>query len=1553
MSQIMSFAGRIQISGLECHGDNISSVSGIKDSNIGAGYCNMESAQKNAACPSVSVHGLLSREIEDTGHYEATGYLRGGENEDGLSNCGRRITSPEESLQKCAYSADASFSRKSNFTEEISRHSSPKVQSPCSASQDDYVSCHNADYKDVDGGASGQLHIDVKSLLGKVEVASSLNVPSFNHENSKSGYAGNTFSADTLKITGLENENGLVKISSDEVMKSSSKGEEIEMPSILVEVSNVQEPQQVMSSGDSESEAELTDVKVCDICGDAGREELLAFCSKCSDGAEHTYCMRVMLRKLPEGNWSCEECQMKEDAEKQKVDRPYKVSGTAKESDLKENGEVKKEDEKVFATAKKLKLKEYAEIRKGDKSEVVQGITKECKKDSENKKVYTSEVAFRTSKLTCLTETSQKLANSSNLKPKLDMEDVDRDIRRLRRGLQSPRISAKRHSESQEVISLNSKSPQKTIECFGMGSPRKNSALSRENSFKNMEGVIEKVATLPALNRGQAASGSIYFSRSQSMVSSNSSKVPARREPHHGVLSRSSSFGNLNSKKPKVKQLTDSIPVKPKISRGPSLNNTRKEALARSMTKSASFKNMSSGHYNTEPACKTQFIHQTRVEDPKSLKQLKERKIIKKKRSSVLDRSPTDLSPRIHTSVLSKMGMNTPRHDLKVNDMSESNILRMKQGSDDANALGGNEANLLSKCSSTILGTACLNAKVNEDQRPCSLPKEDAFGSSNSSDKLCDNADIVEPQGALHTTDSVHQDDKPKDLSIFGSSRHSVSDGSQNLHCQKCNETGHATQFCSTEKPPSSASKPPIEKNSKVGNNTLPTISRSRLQKIHRKGAELEDSPISIANQSCEVASKDFHASSPDQPRNSTPLAGTSDAEEVLKSSVFDPLKTTHIADVSPPVETSCTSGACQTIDSSCPLEGNVSNATDTVSDELHIKRLLHHLPDQASVLANPFRTLAIPELESIWKGSLEVLKNVNEAASFDGFQAHLSTSASAKVLQVATKIPCKVQLEEVSYISSWPLQSVGVSPTEHNIALFFFAKDMDSYERSYSKLLEKMLKNDLALRGILDGVELLIFPSTKLPLYSQRWNRLFFLWGMFKRRRKISLTSKLSPQKRPSRSVLNMDPATQYLPCALSSLVSDSEKVVSVESPEKSTNCGISPKAEALRSTTFVERDRMWRDQESPHLHNSSFQRAAYNRPASKKKLNSSSASYALTSTDQLADPLSNHPKSRFKATDTSSKVGNDENYERNFGYDFEDKHVASLSAKCPITHAPATNEQIGLSSASPLSFTLFDCRKGTDKASSGSERVSGEEEVLTKNVAVVCDELQGNLTGIGHVSFGERPHRKRAYSSTTNSLSQAPGYITSNDETTLSKHEVTYLPINFPLDDEREQKRICYSKGHGGSSLREEILSMRSLSKVHPLLPSLNDQPTESTYEDVSKVTPGNLRKAEKFFFPAESSPVQNTKPDNLIRILSSDDEDYKASNIPNLELALGSKWKAREQQPNEAVEDDDDISASLSLSLAMPSPKESLKSILRPEQHLHERSDVSTAMLLFTAL
>ncbi|KAM7253962.1 hypothetical protein ACFE04_031644 [Oxalis oulophora] len=54
-------------------------------------------------------------------------------------------------------------------------------------------------------------------------------------------------------------------------------------------------------------------VYTCDICGDPGYGHLLAKCSKCDDGAEHTYCMDVMLKKLPTG-WKCQDCVAKEEA---------------------------------------------------------------------------------------------------------------------------------------------------------------------------------------------------------------------------------------------------------------------------------------------------------------------------------------------------------------------------------------------------------------------------------------------------------------------------------------------------------------------------------------------------------------------------------------------------------------------------------------------------------------------------------------------------------------------------------------------------------------------------------------------------------------------------------------------------------------------------------------------------------------------------------------------------------------------------------------------------------------------------------------------------------------------------------------------------------------------------------------------------------------------------------------------------------------------------------------------------------------------------------------
>ncbi|KAI3751981.1 hypothetical protein L2E82_23078 [Cichorium intybus] len=57
----------------------------------------------------------------------------------------------------------------------------------------------------------------------------------------------------------------------------------------------------------------MDDVIVCDICGDVGREDRLAICSRCKDGAEHTYCMKSMINEVPRGDWQCEECKSSEE----------------------------------------------------------------------------------------------------------------------------------------------------------------------------------------------------------------------------------------------------------------------------------------------------------------------------------------------------------------------------------------------------------------------------------------------------------------------------------------------------------------------------------------------------------------------------------------------------------------------------------------------------------------------------------------------------------------------------------------------------------------------------------------------------------------------------------------------------------------------------------------------------------------------------------------------------------------------------------------------------------------------------------------------------------------------------------------------------------------------------------------------------------------------------------------------------------------------------------------------------------------------------------------
>ncbi|MBA0773284.1 hypothetical protein Gotri_008571 [Gossypium trilobum] len=177
------------------------------------------------------------------------------------------------------------------------------------------------------------------------------------------------------------------------------------------------------------------------------------------------------------------------------------------------------------------------------------------------------------------------------------------------------------------------------------------------------------------------------------------------------------------------------------------------------------------------------------------------------------------------------------------------------------------------------------------------------------------------------------------------------------------------------------------------------------------------------------------------------------------------------------------------------------------------------HVPSWISV---------VPQLDSIWRGKFEIQRSGGLPFTCDGLQAHLSTYASHKVLEVVQKLPLKLSLEEAPRLSMWPTQFMKSHATEDNIALYFFAKELDSFERSYKNLLDRMIKYDFSLKGNFGGFELLIFPSNLLPEKSQRWNNMLFLWGVFRGKRVqcseqisvMSASEKLFPPGKSSESL-------------------------------------------------------------------------------------------------------------------------------------------------------------------------------------------------------------------------------------------------------------------------------------------------------------------------------------------------------------------------------------------------------------------------------------------------
>ncbi|XP_010463720.1 PREDICTED: uncharacterized protein LOC104744372 isoform X1 [Camelina sativa] len=202
--------------------------------------------------------------------------------------------------------------------------------------------------------------------------------------------------------------------------------------------------------------------------------------------------------------------------------------------------------------------------------------------------------------------------------------------------------------------------------------------------------------------------------------------------------------------------------------------------------------------------------------------------------------------------------------------------------------------------------------------------------------------------------------------------------------------------------------------------------------------------------------------------------------------------------------------------------------ASLSVVPEVHvpsIKPVMRDFPVAAPAVLST--TSAIPEPEYIWQGDLEVEKSRNLSRMHNGMQAYLSTLASPKVVEVVNQFPVILTLNEVPRLSAWPAQFQDLGAKEQHVALFFFAKDIESYEKNYKPLVDNMIQKDLALKGNLEGVELLVFASNQLPRDCQRWNMLYFLWGVF-RGRNQSCSNPLKSTPLPASCVLpNMGKAS------------------------------------------------------------------------------------------------------------------------------------------------------------------------------------------------------------------------------------------------------------------------------------------------------------------------------------------------------------------------------------------------------------------------------------------
>ncbi|XP_050253362.1 uncharacterized protein LOC126699527 isoform X3 [Quercus robur] len=1398
----------------------------------------------------------------------------------------------------------------------------------------------------------------------------------------------------------------------DEAMKSSDQDEHDDKSNEMVELTDMQEPPLQSVSGDESDESDIVeqDVKVCDICGDAGREDLLAICSRCSDGAEHTYCMREMLQKVPEGDWLCEECKFAEESENQK-----------------QGSEVdeKKMDKLGSCTLVSGKrCAENIEVAPAKRQALETGIGSP-KPSSPSRIVTGSPKPLSPSRIV-----------SGSPKP----SSPSRIVTGSPKPLSPSRIvsGSPKPSSPSKIVSLPRDSSFKSIEKGKLKS-------AHQTSFGNHSGTdIPETARFPATGP----------------------------RPHKikGPLVKSNSFNTLSSK-PKVKLGDEVIPPKQKGARDYN-SLDMKEGPARMMGKSMSFRSANSGRMNaTESKVKMLSSKSTHVQDVKGLKQAKERGTFERKHLSKLDRplvssttSSTVLTPKLDQKLTSRGETSLPSY---ISNNRDSKVVQSdgKLSLSKVTSSLGRKGVEIPVTSGGASSTSGICGSAAEQKLNLVSPKDEPLSTYPlNTERPSNSADVSGQDGLPRSQETANQYEKTRESSTIRSRPTAIS-ASKSVFCQKCKDSGHATEFCTIGTPQASGIDVSAVRSSREesheGNKLKAAIQAAWLRRpeINRK-KKVFDQPDELSTSSTdmnnELASQDQFLVS-NKPKNIMSTEGSHERQAVLGSSTSDSCKdsghATEFCTIGTPqasgidvsavrssreeshegnklkaaiqaallrrpeinrkkkvfdqpdelstsstdmnnelasqdqflvsnkpknimstegsherqaVLGSSTSDSCKhavvnnSKQSTLPPTGVFSSKVeDSDSAIISIGKHARELPSHTSTaMSSLLKTSAIPEYEYIWQGGFEVHKGGKLLDLCGGIQAHLSTCASPKVLEVVNKFPHKVPLHEVPRMSTWPSQFIENGAKEDNIALYFFAKDVESYERNYKSLLDSMIKHDLALKGNLDGVELLIFPSNQLPEKSQRWNMLFFLWGVFRGKR----VSCIDSSKKLNIPSLNVLPPDKDIPSAVMTLSENLRAPKRID--EESAACIRSGNVVLTSNVPDQMRVTVCRDSDN---NLTSFEHTCLGYQESLEQQDGrrdyKSISKIGTSGAQLSQEM-RHSSLSLKELSLPERL------------DAELKTPLQVTGKSGSNNGGKTQMHWDTSSdrddRSSLKILPVDNREIGILGSVFEDKIQDRMNGVRDQVKLQRDFKEGDGFMDREMALEKdvTNHRKRPYLD----LSEKAPQTSIGTSQKIPWNEVSNIFIDGESTGKRLKTGFSITCGHSGGSRGSNSRSDNFASQV--VDPGSCSSVEEKTCDEAcdEKVIPEDTGNSERYFFPLGSHRAKdfgigdNTMPWKKHPL----DEDNKIHDVfPNLELALGAETKPtnkgmlpflggtvgkknnQEKALDKVIEvEDDGDSTSLSLSLSFPFPdkEQTVKPVSKTEQLLSDRPNLNTPLLLF---